>query len=181
MKKIMIVGALMVAAFPLQTVQAAEETGRNFFNWQQFISIIQRLKEQNQAKQAYESVICSGPDGTAVEFSTSGAEGRDLISLVKVKVENRMMTFSSSQISNYYNADDRMAMDVFKKSATDPYFSLRLDLAPTVSPRADEVATHSGTVAIDLTGYSAVPHKISCGTFKKGAGLLKPQTGSSKN
>lgn len=167
--------AVLAAIIPISEASAAKPNYDRKFNWPQFIAIVERLKEQNRNKMGVERVTCSSEDGTTIDFTTSGVEGRDLTSTVRVRVDNRTTVLSGSQISNYYNADDRMAFDAFKKSSTEPYVSFRADLAPTERPQVDEVATHSGTVTMTSTGYSATPHKVTCNTFRKGAGVLKPQ------
>lgn len=167
--------AFLAAIIPISEASAAKPNYDRKFNWPQFIAIVERLKEQNRNKMGVERISCSSDDGTTVDFTTSGVEGRDLASTVRIKVDNRVTVLSGSQISNYYNADDRMAFDAFKKSSTEPYFSFRADLAPTDKPQVDEVATHSGTVTMTSTGYSAAPHKVTCNTFRKAAGVMKPQ------
>ena len=177
MRRFAVYFASLSLLLPLNSAYAAGDNLSRSVDWRQIISIIERLKDLNKNRQTPENVMCRGQDGTTLEFSTSGAGGRDLIGLVKIKVEGRSVTFSSAEIRNYYNGDDRIAMDVFKKPAQVPYFSFRADLAPTVKPQIDEVATHTGTVSITSVGFSDLPHKVSCSTIRKGAGNLKPQAG----
>lgn len=170
MKKLLAASVLIAALLPVEVARATPpDIAKIKQNW----AALSRLLKLKPAGGAYETVSCSGVDGTTVSFSTTTRPDRTLAGPITVRNGSQLQIVPALTVSNYVNQDDEIVLSAYKPLTTQLAFALRVELVPTVAPKPNEVATYAG-----IATRGTVKSAVTCSATRAGAGMLKPQVGA---